>query len=438
MSGKLERVKNLFQGVTWMQVGAGALAAATSLFLSSSIGIAGSIIGAAVGSVVTTLSSAVYKGFFTASDKAIKKKIGIEEETEGDAQASEGEGAQPLGAHAAQGPSAGDAGDVEPARNAADEPAPSYSTAAFTVAAREAGIRVDADKEAAADAQAAAAAVDTADDPGPALVEPPEPPATPAFEAADPNASAVADHGPARSPYGTVAAQPVPVATVLPGTDSASPYAQASAAAKALDPYAATAATAPAPSHLPDEVERVKVLAAQRRARRRERIVAAASLVTGLVAVALCAVIILGATGGNGIGHRTGTSAQQTQAEPDSLDAVDPAEDEEAADLAQDAVADQVPDDSLASEVPDAEAVDAAVPSESDPVPDAATDQSGEAESSADGGSSNEGSASDAVQQPETAAPETGGASAEDESADTASDGADSSDAESPDPSDGE
>lgn len=73
----LARFANPFEGITWMQVGAGALAAATALFLSSSIGIAGSIIGAAVGSVVTTLSSNVYKTLFTASNDAIKKKMGV-------------------------------------------------------------------------------------------------------------------------------------------------------------------------------------------------------------------------------------------------------------------------------------------------------------------------------------------------------------------------
>lgn len=68
-------LKDLFKDLTWMQVGAGALAAATSLFLASSIGIAGSIIGAAVGSIVTTVSSALYKSFLTASNDAIKEKI---------------------------------------------------------------------------------------------------------------------------------------------------------------------------------------------------------------------------------------------------------------------------------------------------------------------------------------------------------------------------
>lgn len=68
-------LKDLFKDLTWMQVGAGALAAATSLFLASSIGIAGSIIGAAVGSIVTTVSSALYKSFLTASNNAIKEKI---------------------------------------------------------------------------------------------------------------------------------------------------------------------------------------------------------------------------------------------------------------------------------------------------------------------------------------------------------------------------
>lgn len=68
-------LKDLFKDLTWMQVGAGALAAATSLFFASSIGIAGSIIGAAVGSIVTTVSSALYKSFLTASNDAIKEKI---------------------------------------------------------------------------------------------------------------------------------------------------------------------------------------------------------------------------------------------------------------------------------------------------------------------------------------------------------------------------
>lgn len=69
-------LKDLFKDLTWMQVGAGALAAATSLFFASSIGIAGSVIGAAVGSIVTTVSSALYKSFLTASNDAIKEKIG--------------------------------------------------------------------------------------------------------------------------------------------------------------------------------------------------------------------------------------------------------------------------------------------------------------------------------------------------------------------------
>ena len=45
----------LLEGLSVPQVAAGALAAVTSMLLSSKIGIAGSVIGVAVGSVVSTL-----------------------------------------------------------------------------------------------------------------------------------------------------------------------------------------------------------------------------------------------------------------------------------------------------------------------------------------------------------------------------------------------
>lgn len=59
--------ESLFGDLTFAQVAAGALAAVTSMFLASSVGIAGSLIGAAVGSVVATVSSQIYRRFLNAS-----------------------------------------------------------------------------------------------------------------------------------------------------------------------------------------------------------------------------------------------------------------------------------------------------------------------------------------------------------------------------------
>ncbi len=62
----------LFDGLSLAQIIAGAAAAATSVMLASQIGIAGSVIGAAVSSVVTVVSSQIYRRFITASADAIK------------------------------------------------------------------------------------------------------------------------------------------------------------------------------------------------------------------------------------------------------------------------------------------------------------------------------------------------------------------------------
>ena len=59
--------ERLFDGISVPQILAGAAAAATSVALASYIGIAGSIIGAAVSSVVTVVSSQVYRRFLTAA-----------------------------------------------------------------------------------------------------------------------------------------------------------------------------------------------------------------------------------------------------------------------------------------------------------------------------------------------------------------------------------
>lgn len=64
--------KGLFDDISIPQIIAGAAAAATSVALASKIGIAGSVIGAAVSSVITVVSSQVYRHFISASAKALK------------------------------------------------------------------------------------------------------------------------------------------------------------------------------------------------------------------------------------------------------------------------------------------------------------------------------------------------------------------------------
>ena len=53
----------LFDDLSATQVIAGALAAVTSMLLASQIGIAGSVIGVAVGSIVSAVASQLYKKF---------------------------------------------------------------------------------------------------------------------------------------------------------------------------------------------------------------------------------------------------------------------------------------------------------------------------------------------------------------------------------------
>ena len=59
--------KGLFDDISIPQIIAGAAAAATSVALASKIGIAGSVIGAAVSSVITVVSSQVYRHFISAN-----------------------------------------------------------------------------------------------------------------------------------------------------------------------------------------------------------------------------------------------------------------------------------------------------------------------------------------------------------------------------------
>ena len=64
--------KGLFDDISIPQIIAGAAAAATSVALASKIGIAGSVIGAAVSAVITVVSSQIYRHFISASAEALK------------------------------------------------------------------------------------------------------------------------------------------------------------------------------------------------------------------------------------------------------------------------------------------------------------------------------------------------------------------------------
>ena len=73
-SSRKSTLRELFDDLSIAQVIAGALAAATVFFLSSTIGWAGSLIGAAIGSVVSAISSQVYKKMLSASADKIRDK----------------------------------------------------------------------------------------------------------------------------------------------------------------------------------------------------------------------------------------------------------------------------------------------------------------------------------------------------------------------------
>ncbi len=63
----------LFEDISVVQVTATALAAVTSMLLSSYIGIAGSVIGVAIASIVSTLAASLYKHFLKESAEKIKE-----------------------------------------------------------------------------------------------------------------------------------------------------------------------------------------------------------------------------------------------------------------------------------------------------------------------------------------------------------------------------
>ncbi len=68
----IPRKQDLFDGLSAAQIIAAAAAAATAMVLSSRIGIAGSAIGAALSSVVTVVSSQLYRNFLDAGARKLK------------------------------------------------------------------------------------------------------------------------------------------------------------------------------------------------------------------------------------------------------------------------------------------------------------------------------------------------------------------------------
>ena len=66
-------MKNFFKGISFTQVLAGSLAAVTSFLLASKIGIAGSVIGVAIGSIVSAVASQLYQNVIHASSKKLSE-----------------------------------------------------------------------------------------------------------------------------------------------------------------------------------------------------------------------------------------------------------------------------------------------------------------------------------------------------------------------------
>ena len=106
----------LLEGLSVPQVAAGALAAVTSMLLSSKIGIAGSVIGVAVGSVVSTLSSQIYKQFLQASADKLRELSPVGDAAgDGAAEEAAGEMANGAGVSAGQASMAGATRVMDPA-----------------------------------------------------------------------------------------------------------------------------------------------------------------------------------------------------------------------------------------------------------------------------------------------------------------------------------
>lgn len=86
-------MKNFFKGISIPQIVAGALAAVTSFLLSAKIGIAGSVIGVAAGSIVSAVSSQLYQNILKASSEKLQDVAGGSSDgSEDDAAQTDGSG----------------------------------------------------------------------------------------------------------------------------------------------------------------------------------------------------------------------------------------------------------------------------------------------------------------------------------------------------------
>ncbi|MCI1217960.1 hypothetical protein [Bifidobacterium crudilactis] len=81
-------MKRFFHDISWVQILAGALAAVTAFLLSSRIGIAGSVIGVAVGSIVSAFASQLYQNVLDESSKKLHDTVGSSDDGEQEASES--------------------------------------------------------------------------------------------------------------------------------------------------------------------------------------------------------------------------------------------------------------------------------------------------------------------------------------------------------------
>lgn len=68
-------MKKFFHDISWAQIAAGALAAMTSFWLAAKIGVAGSVIGVAIGSIVSAVASQIYKNVLEASGQKLQETV---------------------------------------------------------------------------------------------------------------------------------------------------------------------------------------------------------------------------------------------------------------------------------------------------------------------------------------------------------------------------
>lgn len=73
MSQRSDEPRGVFDDFSFSAVAASALTAATSFLLTSKIGLAGSLIGAMIAAIISTVSTQVYKGMLLASADRIKE-----------------------------------------------------------------------------------------------------------------------------------------------------------------------------------------------------------------------------------------------------------------------------------------------------------------------------------------------------------------------------